>query len=79
MQCYKCGAEIPIDKSACPWCGSPRSKLIYVHLWGVVGGVVGSLVGFTFSSTGGALIGGLLGIIACEVAARLWFQSRIEA
>jgi len=79
MQCYKCGATIPVEKNSCPLCGSPRSKLIYVHLWGVVGGVVGSLLGFTFSNTAGALVGGLLGIVACEVGARLWFQTRSKA
>jgi len=79
MQCYKCGATIPIENNACPSCGSPRSKLIYVHLLGVVGGVVGSLFGFTLSNTAGALVGGLLGIVAFEVGARLCFQTRSKA
>jgi hypothetical protein len=79
MQCYKCGATIPVERKACPSCGSPRSRLIYVPFWGVIGGIVGSLLGFTFWSTAGALAGGLLGIVVCEVVARLRFQKRSKA
>jgi len=79
MQCYKCGATIPVEKKVCPSCGSPRSKLIYVPFWGVIGGIVGSLLGFTLWGMAGALAGGLLGIIALEAVARLRFRKRNNA
>jgi hypothetical protein len=74
MQCYRCGAIISGENQLCPACGGPRSRLIYVPLWGVIGGVVGSLVGFTAWQMAGALLGGILGIVACEVAARLMLR-----
>jgi hypothetical protein len=74
MQCYRCGAIIAGENRLCPACGRPRSRLIYVPLWGVIGGVVGSLVGFTAWQMAGPLLGGILGIVACEVAARLMLR-----
>jgi hypothetical protein len=52
-------------------CGREKSKLIYVHLCGVLGGVLGSLIGFTFFGMLGALLGGLLGIMASEIGATI--------
>ena len=75
MQCYYCGGEIRSPAKVCPACGHIRSRMIYVHLCGVVGGVCGSLIGFTFYDLGGALVGGLVGILACEAVATIGFRS----
>jgi hypothetical protein len=70
MQCYYCGNHIPMGARGCPACAQPRSKLIYVHLCGVIGGIIGSLIGFTVYDVPGALAGGLLGILIAEFGAR---------
>jgi len=76
MQCYHCGGNIPWRNKFCPSCGHTRSRLIYVHLWGVIGGLIGSLIGFTLYDLGGSLLGGVLGIVTCELAAWLAFRSK---
>jgi hypothetical protein len=74
MQCYYCGQHIPHSARRCPHCGQSRSRLIYVHLFGVIGGLVGSFVGAQFYQMLGALGGGLLGIVLCEALA--WWALR---
>jgi hypothetical protein len=76
MQCYYCGAHIPHGIKMCPHCGNVRSRLIYVHLWGVIGGITGCLIGFTLSNVGWGLLGGLLGILVFDGAAKLLLRSR---
>lgn len=76
MQCYTCGRDIGSQDRVCPGCGRPRSRLIYVPIFGVVGGLVGSLAGFTLFDSLGALIGGLLGIVLAEVGARFLLRPR---
>jgi hypothetical protein len=73
MQCYGCGAHIPLRAEACPACGHLKSRLIYAHLCGVIGGVAGSLVGYTFYDMAGAFAAGLAGIIVLWVGARWLF------
>jgi hypothetical protein len=74
MQCYHCGGSIPFRTRVCPTCGHARSRLIYVHLWGVIGGVAGSLIGWTVFDLAGAFLGGLLGIVVGELGAWLAFR-----
>ena len=62
MQCYHCGNTIPTGMRRCPSCGHAASRMIYVHLCGVIGGILGSLIGFTLINLPAALVGGLLGI-----------------
>jgi hypothetical protein len=76
MQCYRCGAIISGESQLCPACGRPRSRRIYVPLWGVIGGVVGSLAGFTGWQMAGALLGGILGIVICEAGASLMLRTQ---
>jgi hypothetical protein len=59
-------------------CGRARSRMIYIHLWGVIGGLAGSWIGFTFYDVAGALTGGLLGIMACEIVATIAFRPRAD-
>jgi len=76
MQCYTCGNIFPAGMKQCPSRGRPRSKMIYVHLCGVIGGVVGSFIGFTLYDLAGTLVAGLLGIVIFEVGAALAFQPK---
>jgi hypothetical protein len=76
MQCSHCGGSIPHGSRACPSCGHPRSRLIYLRLFGVAGGILGSLAGFTLHDLAGAFLGGLVGIVAFELAGWLAFRPR---
>ena len=64
MQCYSCGANIPAHATVCPSCGGPKTKRVYIPLWGILGGLIGSFVGFSIGDVLGAVIGGLAGEVA---------------
>jgi len=57
-------------------CGGPQSRTSYVQFCGVVSGIVGSLIGYTLFDLSGALVGGFLGIVACELTARVVRQPK---
>jgi uncharacterized OB-fold protein len=71
MECYSCGQNILAHAQVCPACGSPRSKRVYISLWGILGGLIGSFVGYSIAGMPSAIILGLVGIAGFELVAWL--------
>jgi hypothetical protein len=78
MECYSCGTNIPAHAKRCPWCGKPKSKRVYIPLWGILGGLIGSFVGYSVGDVAGSVVGGLLGIAGFELAARTMLRKEAD-